>query len=110
MADMVTDFEMYLLASGITDVTRKRALLLYQSGPRVQEIFNQLPPLVTEENEEPGDEYETAKSRLTAYFEPQKKGVMKFIDSARLLKLHQKLLISTTRDYVLWLKRVNFKT
>ena len=62
----ITDFEMYLLASGITDVTRKRALLLYQSGPRVREIFNQLPPLVTEENEEPGDEYETAKAQLTA--------------------------------------------
>ena len=68
----ITDFEMYLLASGITDVTRKRALLLYQSGPRVREIFNQLPPLVTEENEEPDDEYETAKAQLTAYFEPQK--------------------------------------
>ena len=68
----ITDFEMYLLASGITDVTRKRALLLYQSGPRVREILNQLPPLVTEENEEPGDEYETAKAQLTAYFEPQK--------------------------------------
>ena len=34
----ITDFEMYLLASGITDVTRKRALLLYQSGPRVREM------------------------------------------------------------------------
>ena len=68
----ITDFEMYLLASGITDVTRKRALLLYQSGPRVREIFSQLPPLVTEENEEPGDEYEAAKAQLTAYFEPQK--------------------------------------
>ena len=63
---------MYLLASGITDVTRKRALLLYQSGPRAREIFKQLPPLVTEENEESGDEYEVAKARLTAYFEPQK--------------------------------------
>ena len=27
---------------------------------------------MTEENEEPGDEYETAKAQLTAYFEPQK--------------------------------------
>ena len=68
----IADFEMHFLASGITDVTRKRALLLYQSGSRVREVFNQLPPLVTEENEEPGDEYETAKAQLTAYFEPQK--------------------------------------
>ena len=68
----ITDFKMYLLTLGITDVTRKQALLLYQSGSRVQEIFNQLPPLVTEENEEPGDKCETAKAQLTAYFEPQK--------------------------------------
>ena len=27
---------------------------------------------MTEENEEPGDEYETAKAQPTAYFEPQK--------------------------------------
>ena len=27
---------------------------------------------MTEENEEPGNEYETAKAQLTAYFEPQK--------------------------------------
>ena len=45
---------------------------LYQNGSRVREIFNQLPPFVTEEHEEPGDEYETAKAQLTAYFEPQK--------------------------------------
>ena len=64
----ITDIKMYLLTSGITNVTRKQALLLYQSGSRVREIFNQLPPLVTEENEEPDDEYETAKAHLTAYF------------------------------------------
>ena len=68
----ITDFEMYLLASGITDVTRKRAHLLYQSGSLVREICNQLPPLVTEENEEPGNEYETTKAQLIAYFEPPK--------------------------------------
>ena len=36
--DWLDDFEMFLLASGITDDTRKRALLLYQAGPRVREI------------------------------------------------------------------------
>ena len=69
---LITDFEMYLLASGITDVTHKRALLLYQSGSQVREIFNQLPPLVTEVHEEPTDEYKTAKAQLAACFEPQK--------------------------------------
>ena len=37
----VDDFEMFLLASGIQDTTRKRALLLYQVGPRVCDIFRQ---------------------------------------------------------------------
>ena len=37
------DFEMFILASGITDEKRKRALLLYQAGQRVREIFRQLP-------------------------------------------------------------------
>ena len=38
-----TDFEIYLTASRITDPKRKRALLLYQAGPRVREIFRQIP-------------------------------------------------------------------
>ena len=38
----LADFEMYILASGITNNTRKRALLLYQAGSRVREIFAQL--------------------------------------------------------------------
>ena len=33
------DFEMFILARGITDPKRKRALLLYQAGQRVREIF-----------------------------------------------------------------------
>ena len=57
---------MFLLASGITDDTRKRALLLYQAGPRVREIFKNLT--------EVGDtsDFEVAKNKLTEYFEPQK--------------------------------------
>ena len=35
----IDDFKTYLLASNIKDNTHKRALLLYQAGPRVQEIF-----------------------------------------------------------------------
>ena len=38
----VADFDMFLLASGVTDTKRQRALLLYQAGARVREIFKQL--------------------------------------------------------------------
>ena len=38
----LADFEMFTVAAGITDKTRKRALLLYQAGSRVREIFEQL--------------------------------------------------------------------
>ena len=60
------DFEMYLTASGIIDPKRKRALLLYQAGPRVREIFKQIPETGTDED------YEVAKQKLKAYFDPQK--------------------------------------
>ena len=62
----LADFEMYILASGITNNTRKRALLLYQAGSRVREIFAQLPDTGN------AAAYDTAKERLTDYFEPQK--------------------------------------
>ena len=34
------EFELYVTASGITDPTQKRALLLHLAGPRVRDIFN----------------------------------------------------------------------
>ena len=61
-----SDFEMYLIASGITDPKRKRALLLYQAGPRVREIFKQIPETGTDAD------YEIAKQKLKQYFDPQK--------------------------------------
>ena len=61
-----TDFEMYLTASGITDPKRKRALLSYQAGPRVREIFRQIPGTGTDAD------YDIAKQKLKAYFDPQK--------------------------------------
>ena len=60
------DFDTFLLASGITDAKRQRALLLYQAGPRVREIFAQLPETGAE------DDFDLAKQTLTDYFEPQK--------------------------------------
>ena len=64
--DWMADFDMFILASGITDATRKRALLLYQAGPRIREIFQQLPDTGT------ATDYEVAKAKLQEYFEPQK--------------------------------------
>ena len=62
----LTEFEMFLTASGITDTKRQRALLLYQAGARVGEIFNQL----ADTGEDKG--YDTAKTKLSEFFEPQK--------------------------------------
>ena len=60
------DFDMFLAASGITSNARKRALLLYQAGSRVRDIFAQLP----DTNE--ANDFETAKAKLTQHFQPQK--------------------------------------
>ena len=60
------DFETFVVANAITDDTRKRALLLYQAGPRVREIFRQLP------NTGEAKDYKKAVEKLTEYFEPQK--------------------------------------
>ena len=62
----LNDFDTFLLASGIRDNRRKRALLLYQAGSRVREIFGQFPD--TGED----DDYIAARTKLTEYFEPQK--------------------------------------
>ncbi len=61
-----SDFKMYITASGITDPTRKRALLFYQVGSRVREIFKQIPDTGT------GADYDLAKEKLKAHFDPQK--------------------------------------
>ena len=60
------DFEMFIAASGITNNARKRALLLYQAGSRIRDIFAQLPD--TGE----ANDFDTAKDRLTQHFQPQK--------------------------------------
>ncbi len=62
----IEDFKTYLVANGITDKKRQRALLLYQAGPRVRENFRQLPD--TGED----DDIDTAIEKLNSYFEPQK--------------------------------------
>jgi hypothetical protein len=61
------DFEMFISASGITDPKRKRALLLYQAGQRVRQIFRQLQDTGTESDYV----YDAAKTKLQEYFEHQ---------------------------------------
>jgi hypothetical protein len=55
------DFEMYITANGVTDKAKKRALLLYQTGARVREIFRQIP-----DNGDDKD-YDKAVEKLNEY-------------------------------------------
>ena len=52
------EFEMYVVASGVTDNRQKRALLLYCAGARVREIFATL----TETGE--ANDFDTPKTKL----------------------------------------------
>ena len=52
------------IAAAISDKKRQRALLLYYAGEEVSEIFDTLP--------DTGDDFETAKTKLNAYFDPKK--------------------------------------
>ncbi len=61
------DFDMYTTANGITDKKKKRALLLYQAGARVREIFHQFNHHRGEDND-----YDMAVEKLNEYFKPQK--------------------------------------
>ena len=45
---------------------RQRALLLYQAGSRIREIFKQLP------DNGDDDDFDTAKMKLMQFSEPQK--------------------------------------
>ncbi|XP_006824607.1 uncharacterized protein LOC102801657 [Saccoglossus kowalevskii] len=59
----VKRFETYLVAQGITDDKRKRALLLYSAGDEVADIFDTLP--------DTGDEFKEALEALYKYFVPK---------------------------------------
>ena len=56
--------ENLFVAAAISDKNRQRALLLYYAGEGVSEIFETLP--------DTGDDFETAKTKLNAYFDPKK--------------------------------------
>ena len=60
------DFDTFLMASGKTDKKQQCALSLYQAGPRIRDIFKQLPDTGD------ADAFHPSKTKLTEYFEPQK--------------------------------------
>ena len=61
----VSEFGNLLIALGITDKKRQRALMLYYGGEELYQIYKSLVPADFEE------EFEAAKARLTTYFEPK---------------------------------------
>ena len=63
------EFELYVVASGVSDATLKRALLLHMAGPQVRDIFNNSIP--AEEKGE-ADDYKKAMDAITTYFKPRK--------------------------------------
>ena len=63
------DFDTFLVASGIRDAKRQKALLLYQAGPKVREIFNHLSDV---DGEGDKDTFATTKAKLIEYFKPRK--------------------------------------
>ena len=78
------DFEMYLVASGVTDKKKKRALILYQAGTRVLEIFRQIP------DHGDDDDFDTAVNKLNAYFEHRSIVCMMCTSSDRQSKVKRK--------------------
>ena len=62
----VERFHTYLVAADIKDDTQKRAILLYQAGPEVFEIFKTL------QDTGEAKDFKRAVDALTAHFEPDK--------------------------------------
>ena len=60
----ITRLENLFVAAATTDKKRQRALLLYHAGEEVWEIFETLV--------DTGDDFATAKEKLTEYFDPKK--------------------------------------
>ena len=78
MEKWVQSFEYYVVATGIDNVERKKALLLHLAGPEVQEVFPtlpNLPPLPALPNGQAApdrDVFEEALQKLNLYFIPKK--------------------------------------
>ena len=67
------DFELYVTASGISDPTQKRALLLHLAGPTVRDIFNNSIP---SESRGGTKDYDKAMECLSNHFKFRKNAPM----------------------------------
>ena len=85
------DFEILIAASGITRNACKCALLLYQAGSIVCDIFARL----SDTGE--ATDYDTAKAKLTQHFQQQKNVRYDFMLFVKLFSKSIKLLIITIR-------------
>ena len=67
------EFELYVTASGISDATQKRALLLHLAGPRVRDIFNNSIPAEVRRGTK---NYDKAMDSLCDHFKYRKNAPM----------------------------------
>ena len=67
------EFELYVTASGISDPTQKRALLLHLAGPKVRDVFNNSIPATTRGE---AKDYKKAMDCLSEHFKLKKNAPM----------------------------------
>ena len=67
------EFELYVIASGISDPTQMRALLLHLAGPKVRDIFNNSIPAAKRGE---AKDYKKAMDSLTDHFKVRKNAPM----------------------------------
>ena len=67
------EFELYVIASGISDPTQMRALLLHLAGPQVRDIFNNSIPATTRGQ---AKDYKKAMDSLSDHFKVRKNALM----------------------------------
>ena len=89
----VKQFELYVIASGVTDADQKRALFLHMAGPDIQDIYDTLSAS--------GDTYELAQSKINTYFEPTKDTPWERLQFRRTLPIPQE----TVHEYVIRLQQ-----
>ena len=88
----LTRFQTYIAASGITDDTQKRPMLLYLAGPAVQDIFETL------SNTGEAKHFKIAHEKLTEYFTP-KKNATNEVYVCRQAGQHEKHLHNLKQDF-----------
>ena len=72
--------ENLFVAADIKDKTRQSAFLLYYAEEKVCDFFETLP--------QSGDDFETAKEKLTEYFDPERMSSMKLATFSKRNRIH----------------------